>query len=59
MGKFYEEIVLMEQKFIKDDTQSIQDLLQSVVSEVRESIQIARFARYELGADNADNEEEE
>jgi len=49
MEKFYEEIVLMEQPFIKDDSKSINDLLQARVAELGESIQISRFARYALG----------
>lgn len=52
MAKYYEEVVLMEQKFLKDDSKSIADLLKEVVSEVGESIQIARFARFALGEDN-------
>lgn len=51
MGKFYEEIVLMEQRFLKDDAKTISDVLQEVVAEVGESIQISRFARFALGED--------
>jgi elongation factor Ts len=54
MAKFYEEIVLMEQPFIKDDSKTIKQLLQEVVAEVGESIQIARFARFALGESGAD-----
>jgi elongation factor Ts len=49
MAKYYEEVVLMEQKFLKDDSKSIEDLLKEVVSKVGESIQISRFARFALG----------
>jgi elongation factor Ts len=49
MDKFYSDLVLMEQPFIKDDAKTISDLLQEVVAEVGESIQIARFARFALG----------
>lgn len=52
MNKFFEEIVLMEQAFIKDDEKTINELLQEVVAEVGESIEIRRFARYALGEDN-------
>ncbi len=55
MDKFYEEIVLLEQKFIKDDAKSIDQLLSETVAEVGESIQIRRFARYALGEDGDDN----
>jgi elongation factor Ts len=56
MGKFYEEIVLMEQPFIKDDDKTIAKLLAEVVAEVGESIQIRRFARFAIGeADDSAN----
>lgn len=49
MDKFYEEIVLMEQAFLKDDTKKISDVLKEVVASVGESIEIRRFARFALG----------
>jgi elongation factor Ts len=58
MSKFYSEIVLMEQPFIKDDAKTINDLLQEVVAEVGESIQIRRFSRFALG-ENGDGGNDE
>lgn len=55
MDKFYEELVLMEQPFLKDDSKKISQLLSELVAEIGESIEIRRFARYELGADGADD----
>ncbi len=49
MDKFYEELVLMEQPFLKDDSKTIADLLRETVAAVGESIEIRRFARFELG----------
>lgn len=49
MEKFYQEIVLLEQPFIKDDSKTISQLLAEVVAEVGESIEIRRFARFALG----------
>lgn len=57
MDKFYSDIVLMEQLFLKDDSKTIAQLLQAVVAEVGESIQISRFARFALGENNADEGE--
>lgn len=57
MDKFYSDIVLMEQSFLKDDSKTIAQLLQEVVAEVGESIQISRFARFALG-ENASDEDE-
>lgn len=49
MNKFYEEMCLMEQDFYKDEKKKVGDLLKETVSEVGESIEIRRFARYQLG----------
>jgi elongation factor Ts len=49
MNKFFEEIVLMEQKFLKDDAKTIEELLKEAVAELGEAIQISRFARFALG----------
>jgi elongation factor Ts len=55
MDKFFEEICLMEQKFIKDDEKTIADLLSTAVAELGESIQINRFARFAIG-ENTDTD---
>jgi elongation factor Ts len=55
MDKFFEELVLMEQPFLKDDSKKISQLLAELVAELGESIEIRRFARYELGADTETN----
>lgn len=49
MNKFYEEIVLLEQPFIKDDAKTITQMLSETVAELGESIQISRFARFKVG----------
>ena len=49
MGKFFEDLVLMEQPFLKDDSKTIQQLLAELVAEVGESIEIRRFSRFALG----------
>jgi elongation factor Ts len=47
--KFYEEKVLMEQTFIKDEQKKIKDLLNEKVAALGESLIIKRFVRMELG----------
>lgn len=47
--KYFEEIVLMEQPFIKDDSKTIEDLRKETVAAVGENVVIRRFVRYELG----------
>lgn len=47
--KFYEEICLMEQPFIRDPKKSINDLLGELAAKIGENIVIRRFTRYQLG----------
>lgn len=49
MSKFYSEICLLEQSFIKDEEKTIEQLLAAKVGEIGEKISIRRFVRYELG----------
>ena len=49
MNKWYEEIVLLEQAFIKDDDKTISRYLQETVAEVGETINIGRFQRFAVG----------
>lgn len=59
MDKFFEEIVLMEQPFLKDDDKTIQQLLAETVAAIGESIEIRRFSRFALGEDTSDEGGEE
>jgi elongation factor Ts len=49
VGKFYSENVLLEQKFIKDDKKTVEQLQQEIVAKLGENIKIRRFVRFELG----------
>lgn len=49
ISKFYEEMCLLEQVFVKDDKKKIKDLVTETISSTGENIVIRRFARYELG----------
>jgi elongation factor Ts len=49
MDKFFQEIVLLEQEFIKDDSQTIGDLITQAIAELGENITIGRFARFAVG----------
>jgi elongation factor Ts len=49
LKKFYEEICLLDQPYIKDDKMSIQQLISSYISKFGENIKVRRFARFELG----------
>ena len=47
--KFYQEACLLKQPFVKDESQSIADLLKTTISAIGENVIIRRFARWELG----------
>ncbi len=47
--KFYEEVCLLDQTYIRDTKQSIDDILQALIAKVGENIKISRFTRYQLG----------
>lgn len=49
ISKFYEEICLMEQSFIKDPDKTISMMLNEKISKIGENITIRRFVRFELG----------
>ena len=49
MGKFYEEVCLYEQPFIKDQTISVSQLIATVIGKLGENISVKRFARFKVG----------
>jgi len=50
MNKLNTELCLLEQPFVKDDTQTVGDLLAALRSKTGENIAVRRFARFEVGA---------
>ena len=48
--KFYKEVCLTEQAFVKDPDKSIRDLVLEKTAKIGERIVVRRFTRYELGA---------
>jgi len=49
MRKFYEERVLLEQRFVKDDKRTVGELVKELSGKTGEKVGIRRFARLELG----------
>lgn len=49
LEKFYTEVCLLEQLFIKDDQITVKDLIAQLIAKTGENIRIRRFVRYELG----------
>jgi elongation factor Ts len=50
MAKFYEEVCLLDQPFIKDQAISIKELIAQKVGKLGENITVRRFARFKVGA---------
>ena len=49
LKKFYQENVLLEQPFVKDDKMTVGDLVKALSGKTGEKVEIRRFARFELG----------
>jgi len=49
LQKYYQEVCLMKQPFIKDDELTVQDIITRMIAKVGENIVVRRFARFELG----------
>jgi len=52
--KYYEEVCLMEQPFIRENTTTITDLIKSKIAKLGENISVARFVRFKVGGTSAD-----
>lgn len=55
--KFYKEVCLLEQPFIKDPDKTVKDILNEKIATIGENINIRRFVRYEMGEGLAKREE--
>ncbi len=49
MGKFYEEVCLYEQPFIKEQTMTVSQLIATLIGKLGENISVKRFARFKVG----------
>jgi elongation factor Ts len=49
LSKWYQEVCLVDQMFVKDDKKSVKQLVTELVAKIGENIKIRRFARFELG----------
>ena len=49
MKKWYEDVCLLDQKFVKDDDKTVHDVVQDAIATIGENIKIRRFHRYVLG----------
>ncbi len=49
MAKFYEEVCLYQQPFVKENTMSVEDLIKTRIAKLGENISVARFIRFKVG----------
>jgi len=49
VDKYYSDVVLLEQKYVKDPDVTIEEYLKSIIGSLGENMQIKRFARFEIG----------
>ena len=57
IAKFYKDVCLVEQPFVKDPDMTIAQMITAKVAKIGENISIRRFVRYELGEGMAKKEE--
>ena len=51
INSYFKEIVLLDQPFVKDDSKTVQQLLDETSARVSEKVAVKRFVRYKLGED--------
>jgi elongation factor Ts len=56
LAKFYEEVCLLEQPFIKENSMTVQQLIQTVIGKLGENMTVARFVRMKVGGSAAAEE---
>lgn len=49
MSKFYEEVCLLDQKYIKDDSKTVDQVVKELIANIGENILVRRFVRYTMG----------
>ena len=54
IDKYFEQVCLMEQPYIRDSDKSVEEVLKEAVASLGENIQIARFTRFALGEGGAE-----
>lgn len=50
LNKFYSDVCLLEQAFIKDEDQTVDEFIKAKIATLGENIQVRRFCRFSLGA---------
>ena len=50
INKYFEEVCLLNQPFVKDQTKTVSDLINEKIAKIGEKIEVGRFCRFEIGA---------
>lgn len=53
LGKWFSQVVLLEQEFVKEPEKTIDDLRRALIGKIGENIEIRRFARFRVGEEEA------
>src|SRR5580658_3794008 len=59
MAKFYEEVCLYEQPFVKENTISVDQLIKTKIAKLGENITVSRFARFKVGEGDSSSRSED
>jgi elongation factor Ts len=51
MAKFYEEVCLYQQPFVKENTMTVEELIKTKIAKLGENIAVARFTRFKVGGE--------
>jgi elongation factor Ts len=51
MGKFYEEVCLYQQPFVKENTLTVEEIIKTKIAKLGENISVARFTRFKVGGE--------
>ncbi|MCK4282936.1 MAG: translation elongation factor Ts [Candidatus Brocadiae bacterium] len=54
MEKFYEQVCLVRQPYIRDDARTVDDLIKETIARLGEKVEVRRFVRMELGRNSED-----
>jgi elongation factor Ts len=59
LKKYKDQTVLLNQVYVRDDSKTVQDLINEQVAKMGEKIEVRRFVRWELGAESGGDEDSE
>ncbi|MCD6546021.1 MAG: elongation factor Ts, partial [Thermotogae bacterium] len=49
LKKFFEEVCLLEQNYIMDDSKKVKDVITEAIAKIGENIRVSRFVRLQIG----------